>query len=461
MPYFSRDDIAQIATPPGPAPIGAIRLSGDNAFAILGRVVDEKPPAGMPGRVVYPARLRLRLATFARPSGAREEFRCPVRVFLMPAPASYTREDVVELHLSGAPVLLKAALSSLIAAGARAAEPGEFTFRAFRNGRLGLAQAEAVEAVVRAGGDAERRRALARLGDAGTARMLVWRDRVMDAAARLEAVLDFSEEELEGDAAAGLVDLAAELEREGVGLAESDRGTADDLPHVALVGLTNAGKSSLLNALLGKDAVLASPEASTTRDSLRHPVNWYGAAFILSDNPGHDPGSPAAEQAMRRLGGEDLACWVVDGSCPPDDLIRDFAGRLSGRVVVAVNKTDLPSAVAVDVWRGVAARTGVQPVAVTTVSAAAGYGIDGLRHILADLVRDLPSSSLWNRRETFELTAALGHCRAAADELSGPGRLELASEELRQAALAFSRAMGEGYAEEALTRIFSSFCIGK
>ncbi len=473
MPYFSRDDIAQIGTAPGPGLVGAIRLSGDNAFAILGKATVglERLLAGRPARAVHPCRIMLELACHRRENGvqarARRVVPCPARALLMPAPASSTREDVAELHLPASPALLQAGLAALVRAGARPAAPGEFTFRAFRNGRLSLGQAEAVEAVIRAGNEVERRQALSRLGDSRRAGVEAWRDRILALAARVEAALDFSGEELDDGAGAELAAVAREMELSGLALARPDRAGESGLPHLALVGLTNAGKRSLFNALLGDEAALVSPRAATTRDHLRREVEWDGVGLALSDNPGHNPGEApaggrlAAERAGERLGGEDLACWVVDASRPPGEREEDFARRLSGTVLVVLNKCDLPAATTAEAVLGLARRSGLAPVGVLEASAAAGTGVDALRARLAGAARGLAGAGGWNRREVFELTAALDGCREAARELAGPGRLELAAEDLRRSAAAFSRALGEGYAEEVLTRIFSRFCIGK
>lgn len=182
MAYFSHDDIAQIGTGAGAAWLGALRLSGPGAFGILARTTanPEAIPAGRPERGVYSCRLRVKLSRYTAMGPEETALACDARVFLMPAPRSYTREDMAELHLPGSPALLTAVLAALIDAGAREAAPGEFTFRAFRNGRLGLGQAEAVEDAIRAGNEAEKRAALSRLGDDSRARIAAWRDRALD-----------------------------------------------------------------------------------------------------------------------------------------------------------------------------------------------------------------------------------------------------------------------------------------
>lgn len=478
MRYFNTDDIVQIGTPPGSAPVGALRVSGANAFALVaaiapglkGELLRERPRRSCRDCVVH---LPLRpFGTPARGGGAGEKaaFPCPARVFLMPAPASYTREDVAEVHLPGSPPLLRAAMAALADAGAREAAPGEFTFRAFRNGRLTLGQAEAVEALISAGTAREKQRALARLGDRGAFRVREWREKLLDIAALLEAALDFSEEEPGEAPAADLAAMADELVAAGLERAADDGAAAEGAPHVALVGLANAGKSSLLNALLGFDAALVSPDASTTRDSLRHSVRWEGKDLLLSDNPGFDPetgggGSRASAFALERLGGEDAACWVVDASRPPDRLDEAFADRLAARIsggaVLVLNKIDLPGRAAWDDVLRLADRKGIPVLERAEASAATGEGIPALRALLARRAGEAGCAEGWTRRESGELRAALLCCRAAAAELGGAGRLELAADDARRGVAAFSRALGEGYAEEALGRIFSRFCIGK
>lgn len=460
MHYFRQDDIAQIATPHGNARVGCIRVSGSNAFQILSRVTQGF--GDVTQRVVRDCLFLLPLRSVGEPVGERSVYQCPARVFVMPGPRSYTTENVVEIHLPGSGAVLNAALDAVVRAGARAALPGEFTFRAFRGGRISLRQAEAVEEVVRSENDDEKRQALARLGDAGQLRIEEWRDRLLDCSARIEAALDFSNEEIEGDPAADVAALLVELEAAADGIARGgSSGLARGLPEIGLAGLANAGKSSLMNALLGEDAVIVSPVPSTTRDSIRREIEWGGVRFVLSDNPGFDSDSAAADRAMERLGGEDVVVWVVDSSVGGEDL-EQFAALLAGAAVVAVlNKTDLPERFGRENLLELAGRRGVSVLCVVPVSAATGNGVPELRRVLADAAGKARGGAGWSRREVWELSAAAGACRDAVAELAGPARLELAADDLRRAYGAFMRALGEGYAEEALSRIFSRFCIGK
>ncbi|MCD8352126.1 MAG: 50S ribosome-binding GTPase [Planctomycetaceae bacterium] len=436
--------------------MGALRLSGDNAFAILGAVSDISNAPGPRTRCVVESVMRVPLAG--------DVLSCPARVLVMPAPATYTREPMAEIHLPGSPPLLQAALTALVDAGARAAAPGEFTFRAFRNGRIGLGQAEAVERLIRSTTDAERRQALSRLGDREGAAIRRWRDDLLDIAARVEAVLDFSDEELEPGIEADLAGLAEQL-------TASARARGDHTPEragrrVALAGLTNAGKSSLFNALLGEDAVLVSEDASTTRDSIRRPVVCDSIEVELSDNPGFDPdtsgqGGDAATRGGKVTGGDDIVLWVVDASRHLDKRDVEFASSLTGGVLLVLNKSDLPPRT--DAHQAAALLDGAEATLLgdIAVSASTGDGIVALRTEIARLAGALSGDGGWNRRELLELAAARECCRRAAADLSLGNRLELAAEELRHGVLCFSRMVGEGYAEEALGRIFSRFCIGK
>ena len=468
MPYFSQDDIAQIGTAAAPGRLGAIRLSGSGAFAVLAKASSglEDISAVRPERCLRPARLRLRLSCRHNGARSRENFSCPIRALLMPSPRSYTREDMAELHLPGSPALLAAGLAALVEAGAREAAPGEFTFRAFRNGRLSLGQAEAVEEIIRAARDNERRTALARLGDENRRRISAWRDLALDLAARVEAALDFPDEELEAGVTPALAGLAEELEREGNRAGAYAEPVTPVLPRVALAGLVNAGKSTLFNALIGENASITSSEASTTHDLLRREAEWGGTRLVISDLPGHHPDGGVrqrriGELGLERLEGEDVVCWVIDASRPPEPSWDSLVEKFSGRIVAVLNKDDLPSAVsAADVEEALARRRRTAEN-ILAASAVSGRGVDGLRLALAGAAARTGGHGGWSRRETLELSAALSELRTAAAELAGAGRLELAAESLRGAEGGFSRALGDGYAETVLARIFSRFCIGK
>ncbi|MDR2390806.1 MAG: 50S ribosome-binding GTPase [Planctomycetota bacterium] len=468
MTYFSYDDIVQIGTGGGTAWLGALRLSGPCAFDILARATAdlEGVLASRPARSVHVCRLRVKLLRYTAGGPVETILACNARAFLMPAPRSYTCEDMAEVHLPGSPALLAAALASLLAAGAREAAPGEFTFRAFRNGRLGLGQAEAVEDAIRAGNESEKCAALSRLGDDSRTRIAAWRDRALDLAARTEAFLDFPDEELEGNPTEELAEMAAILEQDGVGAAGEWYGGRSGLPRVALAGLANAGKSSLFNRLVGEDASLVSPEASTTHDMLTREIVIGEERFLLSDLPGRHAGGDArqrqiGELGLERLAGEDLVIWVLDASLSPDREEILLAAGIPGRILPVLNKRDLPPATTAIEIGGKLAESGRDAPFPLEVSAATGEGLEALRLAIVQAVRHLPGGCRWSRRELLELATARADVRLAMEELAGAGRLELVADALRLAADSFSRAFGEGYSEAVLDRIFSRFCIGK
>lgn len=466
----TEEDIAGTATPEGGAQ-GMLRLSGPGARGIIARAALDLPSDWNTAplrRGVFSIRLLLELSVYG-PDGTQQTVQepCPALLLCMPGPRSYTRQDTAEILLPGSPAVLRAGMRALVRAGARPALPGEFTFRAFAAGRITLGQAEAVEEIVRGGGS----EALARLQGSSADRLRQWRDTMLDLAARLEAALDF-EEETGPDAAAGLAEAAAALEQSGIRL-DTDHGAAEqDTADIAFTGLVNAGKSSLFNALLplcapGQRPALVSARPATTRDSLARPAAWKGAEFVLCDNPGVQTDGTELEQAVSaraRLGPDNAAvrCWVLDASKDPGPAEAALAQTLRAPTVIALSKADLPAHVSADAAAGLARSAGWAPAAVVRTSAAAGTGLTELLDALAGLARGTDRTrSAWNKRERLELTRALEHCRRAADELAGAARLELAADDIRAAAESFARALGEGYAQDTLDRIFSTFCIGK
>lgn len=469
MNFFADDTIAQAASPPGRSALAVVRISGGGAAGLLAETIPEFVPGPESmRRRVFDAEMALDLS--CRPDSGLPSGRqfCPARIVVMPAAKSYTREDMAEIHLPGSPAIVASALRTLVGAGARLAEPGEFTFRAFRDGRISLSQAEGVEEAVRAASEAEKRLALSRLSGQAADLAAAWRNMAIDIASLLEAGLDFPLEELDGDPAATAAELVRELEQSVVPEEEAVSGKPAEtaIPRVTLVGLANAGKSSLFNALLGREAALVSDRSSTTRDELRATAEWDGAALILADTPGFAPrdagaGGMASERAHARLGSGDVACWVVDASRPLDQEGLDFARSLAGKVAVVLHKSDLPAALGLAECLGAldAGRTSL--IGCLAASSLAGGGIDEVRKTLGRACREAFPEREWNRREQVELGLALRHCRRAAEELSGTGRTELAAEEIRLALAAFMRFSGDGYTEAALNGIFSRFCLGK
>ena len=344
--HLTDDTIAAISTAAGSAARAIVRLSGPEAFELGGRVFapEQGRLADLPGFRAAAGLLRLE----------EHGVELPARAYVFRAPRSYTRQDVVELHVPGPAVVANLLLDALIAAGARRAEPGEFTARAFFAGRLDLSAAEAVADVIDAAGDAQLRSALAALGGQVSRLCRDASDALTEALATVEASIDLAEEGIE---LARPAELAAALADQADRLAETARRAADMpegrlRPTVVLAGRANVGKSSLLNALTGEDRAIVSALAGTTRDVLSAPLALPdGAQVTLQDAAGFgaaaDALAVAADSAARRAVRQaDVICFVLDASAGPTaDDRRLFeavtAANPGAPVLLLANKADL------------------------------------------------------------------------------------------------------------------------
>lgn len=437
--------IAAIASPPGPARRGIVRISGPDTAAVLARVLVacDPPLAPAAARALHRARLD---------DGRGTQ---PATLLWMRGPRSYTREDVAELHLVGAGPLVAAAFERVLAAGARAARAGEFTRRAFENGRLDLSQAEGVLALTEAAGEAERRAATSLLTGGLERRTRALREGLLDLASLCEASLDFDEAETGHVAIDELQARAAALE---AGLAEALRWEAarvapSGLARVVLVGAPSVGKSTLWNALTGGRA-LVSGRAGTTRDYQEGPWSLGESTGLLVDGPGVAAAASGDElearaqalfAAARRTA--DLVVFVADADdpapVPPPDagvLVLARADRLGDRpppagfLAVSVHAGTGLEALAA----AVAARLGLAPVGAE----------DGLERTLHRRHR----AALEGARE------ALAEARLALD--SGQP-LDLVAEALRGARGALEDLTGRTTPEDVLEHLFARFCVGK
>jgi tRNA modification GTPase len=434
------DTIAAIATAAGVGGVGIVRLSGPRAIAIA---------AGVLGVAAD------QLDRSVRVGWARDREGCAldqVLAFAMRAPASFTGEDVAELHGHGGPHNLERLLAAVLARGARVAEPGEFTRRAVASGKLDLLRAEALLGVIHAGSERAWRLAQDNLRGRLGGEVAAIEGRGLAVLAELEGGIDFPDDDLDIASAAAIDVQLAELELECGRLVDGFRH-ARAVSHgitVALVGPVNVGKSSLLNALVGRERALVAAAPGTTRDWLEVSDDWNGVAVALIDTAGLRVTTDPVEQrgialGEARVASADVVVVVNDGQAPWDD-----GGRYGDRGVVVRSKADL----------------GGDPRGALATSATTGLGLDELRHrVLAVAgIADQEGSE-----QAFVTTARQQALAAAARDAFGAARAsraasrppEVVAVELREAVRSLARLRGIEVGERVLDEVFARFCIGK
>jgi tRNA modification GTPase len=430
-----------------------VRLSGTNAYAIARRVFKARRSKG---KSLVP--WRVYLGDFMDMAGAPVD-ECLCTYFR--GPRSYTAEDVVEFSLHGGGFLAAKALDVLVNQGARLAEPGEFTRRAFVNGRIGLTEAEAVMDVIRASSDVALRQANEQLRGRLAEFVTLQRNRCLELLALVEVSIDFPEEDTSSVARGHVAERLARVSgtlRSMADTVQAGRVTSDGL-RVVLVGRPNAGKSSLLNALAGEDRAIVTDIAGTTRDTIEARINLDGILLTLWDTAGLREGKDLVEKlgvqrAERALEAADIVLVLIDGAgeLHPDD--RKLLARTSAdnRIVLAT-KADLPRQVA------------LAPYDALPVSVVNHEGLTELRIRLAREARRLagPENSLviTNMRHHQALLSSIAHLEAASQTLSQGWELEIVAIDVRRAVDALGAITGDAIGEELADNIFGRFCIGK
>jgi tRNA modification GTPase len=449
---FPSATICAIATPAGTGALGIIRVSGPSALALLRRLSSREK--------FLPYRLHHTTLAYPAPTDVLDE----VMACYMPGPRSFTGEDVVELYAHGGPLGLGRLLAALQMLGARAAEPGEFTRRAFLNGRLDLAQAGAVAQIIGARSETALRNAQAVLSGELGHKIRVLRKQVIQLAASLEVSIDFSDEvELQMSTEQGLAQ-CQQIKKETANLAATyQRGRHLSGATVGIVGRVNAGKSSLFNQLLGRSRALVSAEPGTTRDYLEAEASWSGYRIVLIDSVGQRAASQltALEQAGQELTYPvlmqcDLLLQVVDLSSPaPFDQLLEVE-RPS---LVVANKQDLAAAGAQE---ALTRRLGEQ---IICTSALQGQGLEELKKAI--LQRLFPagleqeSVQITQLRHWEVLQRALGRLTEVEESLHAQQAPELVVEHVREVLETLGEITGETYTEAILDEVFREFCIGK
>ncbi len=422
--------IFAVASGAGRAAVTVVRLSGSDAGQVLDRLCT-RPPA--------------RMAQLRALRDAAGDVLDRALVLWLPGPGSYTGEDSAELHLHGGSAVLSAVSDALVASGARPAEPGEFTRRAFLNGRMDLIEAEAVADLIAAETDAQRRQALRQLDGALGTILQNWATRLTRLLAQQEALIDFPDEDLPPEIDAALLAEISALESEISALLDDGRRgerLRDGLVF-AVVGPPNAGKSTLVNALAARDVAIVSASPGTTRDVLEIRLDLGGVPVTLLDTAGlrettDEVEAEGVRRARARMADADC-CLVIAG--PMDR----FEPMLGVETMLIRTKSDL----------------GQRYDGVISVSAATGAGMDRLRTELAERARAMTQAAgpppLTRARHRAALLEAVARLQAAI----GAGLPELRGEDMRLALRAIGRVTGAVGVEDILDSVFRQFCIGK
>ena len=457
------DTIAAIATGHSPTAIGIVRVSGEGCFALCdkvfraanGRPFSEQPSHKMAFGEMLDARGRV------IDQGLAVRF---------PGPHSYTGEDSAEFHCHGSPVVLRELLDALFAAGARQAKAGEFTQRAFLNGRLDLTQAEAVIDLIDAETAAAARNAAAQL-DGGLRRVLEpIQDALLDITSRFYAVVDYPDEDIEDIRPEQVVEALSSAEAQLTALlATCQRGKVlKSGVRTAIVGRPNAGKSSLLNALAGYERAIVTDIPGTTRDTVEESVLCGGVLLRLIDTAGIRDTADIVEQkgverSRKALGSADLVLAVVDGSVPltAEDLEVLRLAAESPRWIAVFSKCDL--------WDTRARSVGIvgspAPAASVTLSSVTGEGLDELEAAVAALFPagdpKEAGSLLTDQRQEEAVRRARDAVRRAQDALNSGLTPDAVLTDAEEALDALGELTGRTAKEEIVSRIFSRFCVGK
>jgi len=460
-PKLANDTIAAIATPPGDGGVGIIRISGTDCRAIASKVFRAANPNF---KEFKPYRLH-----YGNILDAEGHTLDDVLAAFMPGPNSYTGEDVVEINCHGGRAVLGAVLEEILNLGARLAERGEFTYRAFMNGRMDLSQAEAVAEMIHAPTKAAMQLAQVKLSGLLGEKIKELRARLEHLRAQLVVAVDFPEDELECLPTDELIAVSSEVRGEIDGLLSGFKRTKAwrEGALVVLAGRVNAGKSSLMNALLGRNRAIVTDQPGTTRDYLEESINLDGLTIRLADTAGIRETDDAIEAAGLEKGRElmnqaDLVLILTDATAPVDEDVLTTAASLDAdKVLVILNKADLPN---FDPAHGDSlSALGLEAIA---VSAKTGDAMDALcdrirERVLKGAGQPDPDELAPNARQATVLNTAAEELLLLEQDAAAAIPYDLLGVRLETACDTLSNITGEITSGEILNTIFDSFCIGK
>lgn len=453
--------IAAVSTAPGEGGVAVIRVSGKDAHAMLRKIFVPVGRSGFSER-------RQSFGKIIDPG--TEETVDEVLCAVMSSPNTYTGEDVAEIHSHGGYVVPAKILELLTALGARVAAPGEFTQRAFLNGKMDLAQAEAVSDVIGAQTESSLRYARAQLEGSLSATVNGLKDRILDVLAEIEANLDFPEEDIDPVRKELIRNEVESVKRELEKLVESyDRGRMfRDGVAAVILGKPNVGKSSILNRLVGRERAIVSPAPGTTRDFIEEKVNVGGIPLTIADTAGirdaeDEVEKTGVELSLAKAADAEFVLAVLDRSAELDDLDLKVVERARVKKhLVVLNKSDLERRLETRKLYRV-----VDPESVVETSARNGTGMDRLGDAVFEILSgsesglDASETVLTNLRHKNSMKRSLDHLRAFLDLLGKNEYPEILSVDLRSSMNSLGEITGEVTTEDILGRIFSRFCIGK
>ncbi|EYE88645.1 tRNA modification GTPase [Fervidicella metallireducens AeB] len=456
------DTIAAISTAIGEGGIGIVRMTGEDSLNILNKVFRSYKNKDTMNMKSY----TLRYGHIVNPE--TDEIIDEVIVSYMKAPNTYTREDVVEINCHGGMVAVKRILATLLNNGARLAEPGEFTKRAFLNGRIDLSQAEAVIDLIRAKTDESMKIALEQTKGKLSTKIKHLMDKLLKMLAHIEAAVDFPEDDIEDVVSKSVINDGKEIVTEIEGLiknAETGKLLREGL-NTAIVGKPNVGKSSLLNALLEEARAIVTDIPGTTRDVIEEYINIKGIPVKIVDTAG----IRKTEDLVEKIGVEkskeyidiaDLIIFMLDGSRELDNEDKEIIKMLENkRVIVVINKSDLPMVIDMDYIKNNLIN---HPIIYTSVNTE--EGVEQIEDKIVELffkgdvtVKDV---YITNVRHKDILTKALESINKGIETLSSGFPIDCASIDLKDAYLKLGEITGDTVADDIIDKIFTEFCIGK